>query len=185
MKNMRGISFTLALLAMAIGMPSGISLAQNAHFVKASADIDSSDGSLDLSWKEAGVGNNTLINYTAAANSCVIYACINTGGQHPQASNKESKSATPFSQVTCPSDQNGNVVCSVSVGPPASTLSCPDKQGPYLTWVEYKNITITDNTNMVSTGGKTAITGPLSTCLISGSFLAENPDLCQRPTTCP
>jgi hypothetical protein len=184
MKNMRGVSFTLALLAMA-SMTSGVSLAENAHFVKVSADIDSSDGGLDLSWKEAGVGNNTLINYTAAANSCVIYACINTGGQHPQASNKESKTATPFSQVTCPSDQNGNVVCSVSVGPPASTLSCPDKQGPYLTWVEYKNITITDNTNMVSTGGKTAITGPLSTCLISGSFLAENPDLCQRPTTCP
>jgi hypothetical protein len=184
---MRCRSFTLALLAMAVIMGQvKVALAQNPHFVKASADIDSC-GALDLTWKEAGLGSTPVfVDYQAQANACVIYACINNGGQHPQAANKESAFGTLYAQQTCgPSGQNGTISCGVSVGPPSSPLACPDSQGPYLTWVEYKNIVVQDTTNLVSTSGKTAITGPLSECLISGQFLAENPELCQRPATCP
>jgi hypothetical protein len=182
-KPMRFRSFTLALLAMAVIMP-GVALAQNAHFVKLSGDIGTG-GALDLTWKEAGLGDSVVVHYTAQANTCAIFACINNGGQHPQASNKESAAGTVLQNTECTSQQNGTVSCGVSVGPPSAPITCPDSQGPFLTWVEYKNIVVTDNDNLVSTGGKTALTGPLSDCLISGQFLSDNPDLCQRPVACP
>jgi hypothetical protein len=182
-KPMRCKSFTLALLAMAV-ITGGVALAQNAHFVKLSGDIGTG-GALDLTWKEAGLGDSVTVNYTATAQACAIFACINNGGQHPQAANKQSTFGNPVQDTTCTSQQNGTVSCGVSVGPPSPPITCPDSQGPYLTWVEYKNIVVTDNNNAVSTGGKTALTGPLSDCLISGQILADNPDLCQRPVTCP
>jgi hypothetical protein len=41
-----------------------------------------------LSAKEAGLGNNALISYTASADATATYVCINGGGNHPKATNK-------------------------------------------------------------------------------------------------
>jgi len=174
---------------MAVITP-GVALAQvgnGAHFVKLSADIGTG-GALDVTWKEAGLGDvtaGTPTNYTASANTCAIFACINNGGQHPQAANKQSTFVTQSANTSCPVSANGTVTCGVSVGPPSAPITCPDSQGPFLTWVEYKNIVVQDTTNNVfSTSGKTILTGPLNDCLISGQILSDNPDLCQRPLAC-
>jgi hypothetical protein len=66
-----------------------VALAQSPHFVRADATIDRQTGDLIVSWKEAGLGANTLIEYTLSGSASVGYACINKGGKHPQASNKE------------------------------------------------------------------------------------------------
>jgi hypothetical protein len=39
--------------------------------------------------KEAGLGDNQLVDYVASADASATYACINGGGKHPQAQNKE------------------------------------------------------------------------------------------------
>jgi hypothetical protein len=107
-------------------------------------------GSLVVNFDERGLGN-TNIDYTLAADATAVYACINGGGNHPQATNKETVNA----EVTAAGSfepKNGRVVASLSAGPPsAGAFSCPSGQRLVLASVSYTNIVLTDTTNGVST----------------------------------
>ncbi len=122
-----------------------------AHFQSTPTDSIDNGGALVVSFDEAGLGNGD-INYTLTANATAIYACINNGGHHPSASNKE----TVAGQVTAGGTfqaKNGRVMASLSTGPlSAGSFSCPSGQSLVLAQVTYSSIVLTDTTNGVTSG---------------------------------
>ncbi len=139
---------TVVVLALGAGMASATS---GAHFFSATGSV-ADNGALQVSWDEAGVGNAT-VNYTLSAQSSATYACINGGGNHPKASNKQSVNGPLSSPNTGFKPQNGRVTVTngLSVGPLPSTLVCPSGQTFVLACVSYTDITLTDTTNNVAT----------------------------------
>jgi hypothetical protein len=107
-------------------------------------------GALVASWDERGLGN-TNIDYTLTADASAVYACINGGGNHPQAANKETVNAEVSANGSF-EPKNGRVQASLTAGPPsAGSFSCPNGQRLVLASVSYTNIVLTDTTNGVST----------------------------------
>lgn len=107
-------------------------------------------GALVVSFDERGLGNNN-IDYTLTADGSAVYACINGGGNHPKAANKETINAE-VSAAGSFEPKNGRVVASLAAGPPsAGSFSCPEGQSLVLASVSYANIVLTDTTNNVST----------------------------------
>lgn len=123
--------------------------AANPHFINASAAVDGS-GNLVVSWKEAGLGDNQLIDYVASADANGYYACLNGGGKHPQAANKEAFEGPVSGSGSFNSGKNGQITASLTVPPPAPTLDCPSGQRLVLACVTYSNVALTDTTTPVS-----------------------------------
>ncbi len=121
-------------------------MASSPHFVWSNASINNA-GSLVVGWKEAGLGNNQVIDYYAGANASGYYACINGGNNHPQATNKEAFAGPVSAAGTFNSGKNGQITASLWMGPPASTLVCPPGQRLVLACVGYYNIMLWDMTN--------------------------------------
>jgi hypothetical protein len=150
-----------AVLALLLLVPSA--LAVSPHFVSASAKL--SGANLVVSFKEAGLGTNQLINYTASADATATYVCVNKGGANPSASNKTQVSGPVSASGTFSSGKNGNVTASLTLmpPPPPSTFSCPPGQTEAIAEVVYTNVAITDTTNGITE----AIPGTFDTgCLL-------------------
>jgi hypothetical protein len=146
----------LALVAAIVGTAvlafgaAAASATSGAHFFSSSGSV-ADNGALQVSWDEAGVGNNT-VNYTLSAQASATYACINGGGNHPKAANKELVNGPLSSPNTGFNPENGRVTVTngISVGPLPSTLTCPSGQTFVLACVSYTDITLTDTTNGVT-----------------------------------
>ena len=137
-----------ALSLMLVGAASATSGAHFFHKFSESSVADS--GALVVSWNEAGVGQEQ-VNYILSANASATYACINGGGNHPQASNKETFNGPLSSPETGFLPENGRVTGTLSVGPLSSgSFSCPNGQDLRLACVSYAGITLTDTTNNVT-----------------------------------
>lgn len=119
-----------------------------AHFMSATSAVNTS-GALVVSWDEAGLGNEN-IDYTLTADATATYACINGGGNHPKAANKE----TFAGQVSTGGSfqaKNGRVQASLTTGPlSAGGFTCPSGQSLVLARVTYSTIVLTDTTNNVT-----------------------------------
>src|SRR5215211_3215072 len=143
------IAFFSMLLGMVLAASAALASTSGAHFMSATSSVNNS-GALVVSWDEAGLGNEN-INYTLTADATAIYACINNGGNHPKAANKE----TVQGQVSTGGSfqaKNGRVQASLTAGPlSAGSFSCPSGQQLVLAKVTYSNIVLTDTTNGVST----------------------------------
>jgi hypothetical protein len=142
----------VALAAAALTFGASTALATNgAHFFSATGSV-ADNGALQVSWDEAGVGN-ARVNYTLTADSSALYACINGGGNHPSAKNKQAVAGPLASPQTGFDPTNGRVTRTngISVGPLPSTLSCPSGQTFVLACVSYTNIVLSDDTNGVTT----------------------------------
>lgn len=144
------------LAATFVALMALFAWADSAHFVRYGASLDGS--SLDVNWKEAGLGNNQNVDYTASASANATYVCINGGGRHPQAANKEDVTGVVTANGTFNSGRNGQITGSLTVDPPATSLSCPGGQHLELACVAYTNITLDDTTTPASAG---TIPGPL------------------------
>jgi hypothetical protein len=145
-------------------------VADSPHFVRASASGPNNDGSLTVSWKEAGLGDNVLIDYVAAADATAVYACINGGGNHPKAANKVTLQGPVSRPGAFASGKNGSIQASLDVGPlSAGTFSCPSGQRLLLAFVSYTNVSITDVTNDITE----PIPGTFSRCFVSGDLATE------------
>ena len=108
------------------------------------------NGRLTVSFKEAGLGTNQLITYTASADATATYVCVNNGGANPSAKNKTTVAGPVSATGTFNSGKNGNVTASLTVSPPPSDISCPPGQSLQLAQVSYTNVAITDTTNGVA-----------------------------------
>ncbi len=142
---MKGI-IGLATLLLA----ASVAWAQSPHFI-GTAQVAGvfNDGGISASFKEAGLGDNALITYELAGKFNADYGCINHGGNHPQAANKEAVAGDVGAIATFQSSKNGNVVGTVTfVPPPASAeLSCPGNQVAVLADISYSDLTLGDATN--------------------------------------
>jgi hypothetical protein len=139
----------VALVFVAFALIAQQALAVSPHFISASATLNA-NGTLTVNFKEAGLGTNQNITYTASADATATYVCVNKGGGNPSASNKTTV-AGPVSQTgTFSSGKNGNVTASLTVSPPPSDISCPPGQSLQLASVSYTNVAITDTTNGVT-----------------------------------
>jgi hypothetical protein len=133
---------TLGFMAQAASATSG------AHFFSATASVNNS-GALVVSFDEAGVGQQT-VDESLSANGSALYACINGGGNHPKAANKQLSNGPISASGTFAPTKNGRVTGSLSGGPPGSTLTCPSGQTFVLACVKYTDIVLTDTTNGVT-----------------------------------
>lgn len=127
------------------------SATSGAHFFNDTAASVSSTGALVVSIDEAGVGQ-ALVSYDLNWSATADYGCINGGGNHPQATNKDTVT-TEADATFSESPINGRVHADFTVPgtPPPITngFTCPSGQTLILADVSYK-ATLTDNTNNVS-----------------------------------
>jgi hypothetical protein len=128
----------------------GVALAASPHFINANATIDN-DGNLVVSWKEAGLGTNQLIDYQASAFATAECTCVSHSGRCPSAANKVTTSGEVSGFGSFSSGKNGNVNGSITVEPPACPPSdpptCGNGQHLVLSAVTYTQISLTDLTN--------------------------------------
>jgi hypothetical protein len=146
-------SIGLAAVLLLATMPWLALATSGAHFFNDTSDSVADNGALVIHIDEAGVGQ-LQVNYTLdVVTATATYACINSGGNHPKAANKETFSssvAAGFAETP----QNGRVDVTTSInGTPLSAdgFSCPSGQTLVLASVSYSGITLTDTTNGVST----------------------------------
>jgi hypothetical protein len=133
---MRRISLlgVLALTALALAVP--VALAGSPHFVDGTVTATRTGDSLTVSGKEAGLGNEAQVHIVVTATAL----CINGGGNHPKAVNKESVSSEGDFPV-----QNGKAEFSLTL-----TATFQPPCSPPMT-VEFTDVTVTDTTNNIST----------------------------------
>jgi hypothetical protein len=116
----------LATLALA----KSTAWAGNPHFVSCSAVEDGN--TLSVNGKEAGLGDEEQIVVVVTATAL----CINPGGHHPRAVNKESVSAEEQVPV-----QNGKALFMIEV----TATFAPDCSPPMT--VDFTDISVCDTTN--------------------------------------
>jgi hypothetical protein len=153
---------TMCLLAV-VCFTTSAALAQSPHFIgTATVTGISSDGSISVKFKEAGLGNNQLITYNFAGSFDANYGCVNRGGNHPQATNKEFL-ADDFSVTgTFSSGKNGTISQTLSFTPPDpnTVLNCPGNQVAVLADITYTNLSLADVTNNVAATLSATSLGP-------------------------
>jgi len=157
---MRQILTIATLCAFVLGTMPGPAWAASPHFISASASVDNT-GNLVATFKEAGLGTTTTTEViTLSANASATYFCVNGGGKHPSATNKETVTAPVSAGGSFPVS-NGQTTGSLSAKPPGpGTFSCPSGQTLDLVSVSYTSVELT------GLAGDTAnIPGTFSKCL--------------------
>ena len=112
---------------------AGPAFAGSPHFVSATGTV--SGNQLTVSAKEAGLGDEALINVTISGTAL----CINNGGSHPKAANKSSPSEGSPVIV-----QNGKADYTKTL----TATFTPDCSPPMT--VAWTNVKVTDETNNIS-----------------------------------
>jgi hypothetical protein len=166
---MHRVKYSLALLfaLFLVGLLPLVAFAASPHFISASASGPDSAGNLAVSFKESGLGDNALITYVASADGTAVYACINGGNKHPQASNKETVSGPVSATGTFSSGKNGTISQSLTLSPPsAGSFSCPSGQRLVLAFDSYTHVAIADTTNNVTE----SIPGTFSRCFVDAGL---------------
>ena len=127
------LTAVLAVATAAVAVP--VAWAGSPHFVSNTVTATRTDNSLTVSGKEAGLGDEAQVHIVVSATA----VCINPGGNHPKAVNKESVSNAGDFPV-----QNGKAEFSLTL---TATFQ-PDCTPPMT--VEFRNVTVTDTTNGIS-----------------------------------
>jgi hypothetical protein len=151
------------LLAMLV-MGANAALADSPHFISEGTATITSTGAYNVSmFKEAGLGNTASTEaITLSATATATYACINGGGNHPSAANKETVTA-PISNTGSFPVRNGSTTGSISAGPPGpGGFTCPGGQKLALAFVSYTSVMLT------GLAGDTSAEPSLSACLFPG-----------------
>lgn len=134
------------LTAGAVGAQASTS---GAHYMPATSASVNDAGALVVAIDETGVGREN-VTYTLTANAQAVYACINGGGNHPKAANKETVAGQVSTGGTF-SPTNGRIRAALTTGPlSAGGFTCPSGQTLVLASVSYSNIVLKDTTNGVS-----------------------------------
>src|ERR1700756_1573428 len=127
-----GILAGVAALAFA-----ATAVAASPHFISEGTASITSTGAYQVSnFKEAGLGTTVSTeNITLSATASATYACINGGGNHPSAANKQTVT-TPVSNTGSFPVRNGQTTGTLAVGPPGpGSFTCPGGQKLVLSFV--------------------------------------------------
>lgn len=128
MRRRIGVAVVAAAITLLFG--SQAAFAGSPHFV--TADATRSGNTLSVTFKEAGLGNEAQVHVVLSATAL----CINGGGKHPKAVNKESVSAADDFPV-----QNGKAEGTLTV---TATFQ-PDCVPPMT--VAFTDVTLVDETS--------------------------------------
>lgn len=152
MKNMTGPYAKKIAVSAALFGSLGLAYAISPHFVQESASGPDGSGDLTVNFKEAGLGANQNIDYTASATATATYVCQTTAKTCPQAANKVDTSAPVSASGIFNSGKNGSVTGSLKLSPPEAgdSLKCGNGQTPTLASVTYTDVKITDTTYSIS-----------------------------------
>jgi hypothetical protein len=145
-KHARRVTLLVATLAILV-LTAQAAMAASPHFISASAAR--SGDNLVVKWKEAGLGDNLNIDYSATATATRVDSCVNGGNKVPADPKKTTTQAQVSAQGTF-SVKNGSVNGSLTLTPPATTLTCPPGQKATLISLAYTNVSITDLTNGIT-----------------------------------
>ncbi|HEX2357259.1 MAG TPA: hypothetical protein VHI50_12470 [Micromonosporaceae bacterium] len=126
----------LPMIVLATILPATAALAGSAHFIKSSITAVRDGNTLTVSGKEAGLGDEPQVHIVVSATAL----CINPGGHHPKAVNKEDVSAEGDFPV-----QNGRAEFSLTL----VAVFQPDCSPPMT--VAFTDVTITDTTSGITT----------------------------------
>ncbi len=141
-----GIPAAVVTSALVLLAPTIAAYAVSPHFISASSGLTSS-GDLTCTFKEAGLGNLGFSNIkeTCSADASAIWGCVNNGGNHPQAANKETVTGTVSNSGFFPI-RNGQTSGTITVSPPSPTsdFSCPNGQHLELLSASYTNVMLCD-----------------------------------------
>src|SRR5438876_12104779 len=132
---------TLAMIALASFMAITV-WAASPHFLRTSASGVNSDGTVNVCFKIAGLGDNQTLDITASAHADATYACRNRGEQCPNAANKVNVQSDVSATGTFTSGKNGSITACLTVDPPDTTLTCPGGQRLVLVSVSYTNLSV-------------------------------------------
>ncbi|HEV2236348.1 MAG TPA: hypothetical protein VGR57_06760 [Ktedonobacterales bacterium] len=163
-----GVAVSTALAVFALSV--SVALAISPHFISAgTASILTSGPNVGAyqvaNFKEAGLGNTVSTeNITLSATANATYACINGGGNHPKAANKQSVTGQVSKTGSFPV-RNGSTTGTLAVGPPPAgpfSPPCSPPQTVVLVFVSYTNAMLT------GVAGDTAPEPDLSACLFPG-----------------
>jgi hypothetical protein len=133
----------LTCTMIALGFMATTVRAQNPHFLRCGASGVNSDGSLNVSFRIAGLGANQSLTVTASADGSAVYACLNHGQKCPNAANKSTVTGTVTAQGTFTSGKNGSIRGSLEIDPPSNaSLTCPNGQRLVLVSVDFTNVSV-------------------------------------------
>jgi hypothetical protein len=161
---MRRFAMLFICLAVVVCFTTTAAMAQNTHFIGTGAVTGiSSDGSISVKFKEAGLGNNQLISYTLGGSFSADYGCINHGGNHPSATNKTFVADNFSVTGTFSSGKNGTISATLSFTPPDpdTVLNCPGNQSAVLADISYSNLSLSDTTDGIDDTLSTTSLGPV------------------------
>lgn len=131
MRRFTFVTVIASMLVLMVGLPA---MAGSPHFVgQISIERDGND--LTVSGKEAGLGNETQVHIVVTADA----QCINPGGNHPQADNKETFSAEGDFPV-----QNGKALFELTL----EAAFQPDCSPPMT--VVWTNVVVSDEEHGIS-----------------------------------
>src|SRR6266498_5096390 len=134
---------TLSMVAL-VGFMATTLWATSPHFLRCAASGVNPDGSLDVSFTIAGLGDNQTLTVTASAHADAIYGCLNHGQQCPNAANKVEVQADVSATGTFTSGKNGQIAACLGVDPPPTSLTCPNGQELVLVSVTYTNVSVSE-----------------------------------------
>jgi len=106
----------LALVLSALVLAAGPAAAVSPHFVSASVTGITSN-TITVSFKESGLGNS-LNSVTITVNGTAV--CVNGGGNHPKASNKEAFSVSGVFGVSNGTATGSETLSAATISPPCS-----------------------------------------------------------------
>ena len=132
---------TFSMLALSSFMAITV-WATSPHFLRCAASGVNPDGTLDVSFTIAGLGDNQTLTVTASAHADATYACRNNGQQCPNAANKVNVQSDVSATGTFTSGKNGSVTACLTVEPPDTALTCPGGQKLVLVSVSYTNLSV-------------------------------------------
>lgn len=157
----------LAAALSAIVLAAGPAAADSPHFISEGTASITSTGAYQVSnFKEAGLGNTvTTESITLHIDSATaVYACVNGGGNHPKANNKQSVT-TPITQTQSFPVRNGQTTGTIMAGPPPAgpfSPPCSPPQTVVLVQVSYSGV------SLIGLAGDTSTEPNLSACLFPG-----------------
>ena len=165
-RRIRQLGLVVAAAAAVIAGLASPAYANNPHFKSASVSLATAAGlgvtptastgtelpDLLYSWTEVGVGKPNVV-YRLETVVTATFGCVNTGANHPKASNKVTITAPLQTTVDLAADDNGQITGSVvlDTSPVSPTgFSCPNGQTLVALSATFTNNTITDTTNGVT-----------------------------------
>ena len=141
----------------AITTISAAAWAISPHFLSADGTVNSA-GALIVDFKEAGLGDTTVVDYLLSTTASATYQCFNNGSNAPQGVPFVIPDQSLTATGRFASTKNGNIIGELVAGPPdpapaAAVSKCLDQGNKKLCLlqVSYSATTLTDTTFNVST----------------------------------